>query len=418
MKIARIVAREIFDSRGWPTVQCEIILENGQSVISSVPSGISTGYYEALELRDGGKRIFGKGVLKVVENIEHIIAPLFVGKEPQAVEMDLKMIEVDGTFDKSRLGANSILAVSMALYRAEALVNSLELYELIAYTLGTDTVSLPFPFLNVINGGLHASNKLSIQEFMIVPVGASNFRSAFEAGILVYHTLASLLKSRNKSVAVGDEGGFACGFESNTEALDILFEAIERVSTMHSLSCVMAIDVAASQFYDANTKLYNWQDKQLTSDEMISFYQDLANQYPIYSIEDGLAEDDWVGWKKMTKALENKAQVIGDDLFVTNIFRIAQGSDEQIANCVIIKPNQIGSITECLQAIKLCKSRQLNTIVSNRSGETEDTFIADLAVGASSGQIKAGGCSRSDRLAKYNRLLAIEDNLTLSLLDT
>jgi enolase len=417
MKIVRIIGREVYDSRGWPTIQCELFLENGQSVLSFVPSGLSTGMYEAIELRDGGKRLCGKGVLKAIENIEQVIAPQLVGKEPQAVEMDLKMIEIDGTQNKSRLGANAMLAVSMALYRAEALIEDVKLYELIAYVMEADSVSLPFPLLNIINGGAHASNNLQIQEFMVVPVGAPNFRSAFEVGVLVFHELGSLLKARNKSLAVGDEGGFACNFSSDTEAFDILLEAIEKVNNTHTLSCVIAIDVAASQFYNTVTKRYRWHDKQLTSDEMIDFYQDLTKKYPIYSIEDGLSEDDWASWVKMTKVLENKTQVVADDLFVTNIYRIMEGSDEHAANSVIIKPNQVGTITESLQAIKLCKSQRLNTIVSHRSGETEDTFIADLAVGSSAGQIKAGGCCRSERIAKYNRLLTIEDELALMILD-
>jgi enolase len=418
MKIKHILGREIFDSRGWPTVQCEIILENDQSVLASVPAGISTGDYEAVELRDGGKRLFGQGVLKAISNIDQIIAPVLVNHEPNAIEMDLKIIELDGTADKSRLGANAMLAVSTALYKAEALVEGLEPYELIAALMDEDTVSIPYPLINIINGGLHANNNLQIQEFLIVPIGAPTFRSAFEMGVLVYHELKELLKSNGKSVAVGEEGGFACDFKSDYEALDFLLAAIERVSEQHPLSCVIALDMAASYFYDTETHLYKWRDKHLTSDEMIAFYQELIGKYPIYSIEDGLSQDDWQGWAAMTKALENKVQVVGDDLFATNIYRIALGVEEHAATSVIIKPNQIGTITETLQAIHFSKSYGLNTIVSHRSAETEDSFIADLAVGSSAGQIKAGSCARGERLAKYNRLLGIEDTLTLGLLDS
>lgn len=418
LKISRMVAREIYDSRGWPTVQCEITLDNGQSVTSAVPAGLSTGMYEAIELRDNTKRLFGKGVLKAVENIEQIIAPQFIGKEPEAVEMDMKMIEIDGTLDKSRLGANAMLAVSMALFRAEALAEEVKLYELLAYTIGADTVSLPFPFFNIINGGAHAANNLQIQEFMIVPVGTPNFRTALEAGVLVNHELELVLKNYKKPICRGDEGGFACNFDHETQALDYILEAIERVNDNYQVTCVIALDVAASQFYDPVTKLYTWHNKKIEAGQLIEFYQDLAKKYPIYSIEDGLSEDDWENWPKMTKLLENKMQLVADDLFVTNIYKIAQGSEQNAATSVIIKPNQVGTISETLQAIKLCKSRQLNTIVSHRSGETCDTFIADLAVGTSAGQIKSGGCFGSERLSKYNRLLVIEDELTLALLDT
>ncbi|MBA3954213.1 phosphopyruvate hydratase [Candidatus Dependentiae bacterium] len=418
MKITRISGREVYDSRGWPTVQCELFLENGDSVLSYVPSGVSTGIYEALELRDGGKRLMGKGVLKAIENIETLIAPVLVGHEPHGMEMDLKLLELDGTTDKSRLGANALLAVSMAIFKAEAHSEKLELYELIAYYMGSDSVSLPFPMLNVINGGMHAYNKLRIQEFMIIPVGAPTFRSAFEAATLVYHELKALLIKKNKSTAVGDEGGFAAAFESDAEALDVLLEAIEAASAHSSVGCIIGLDVAASQYYNSTTQLYSWQNQQLTSDEMIDYYKKLVDTYPIYSIEDGLSEEDWSGWIRMTKALENKIQIVGDDLFVTNPYRIAQGGIDHAATSVIIKPNQIGTITETLQAIKLCKDTNLATIVSHRSGETEDTFIADLAVGASVGQIKAGACRGSERLAKYNRLLTIEDTLAFSLLDT
>ncbi len=417
MKIERIIAREIYDSEGWPTVQCEITLDEGGSVIASVPSGTSIGAYEALEMHDGGARFYGKGVQKAIENIELLIAPHFIGQEPNAIEMDIQMIEFDGTDDKSRLGANAILAVSMALYRAEAYVEGMELYELIAAICSSETVSMPFPLLNVINGGAHVHNNLRFQEFLLMPVGAQTFRSAFEVGALTFHELGELLKKLGRSVAVGPEGGYACSFKNEREALDLMLEAIERVNGRHALSCVIALDVAASEFYDESTGLYHWHDKKLTSDELIAYYEELALLYPIYSIEDGLSQDDWQGWQKLTKTFENKLQIVGDDLLATNMQRILLASEEKAVTSVIIKPNQVGTVTEAIQAIMIAQERGLNTIVSHRSRETEDTFIADLAVGTSAGQIKAGSCARSERVAKYNRLLSIEDALTFSQFD-
>lgn len=418
MKITKVIAREIFDSRGFPTVQCEIFLDKDRSVIASVPAGMSLGSEEALEVRDGGKRLFGKGVLKAIENIETIIAPEILGKEPNAIDMDLKFIEMDGTPNKSYLGANSILAVSMAIYRAQAAAENLELYELIAHFMGANSVSLPFGMFNLINGGLHANNNLFIQEFMVVPVGAENFRAALENAILIYHELKAILHANGKSVAVGDEGGFAPNFKDDFEALEMLFEAINRVSSKYNTSAIIAIDVAASQYYNPKTKLYKLPFGQLSTIEMIEYYKSLVKKYPIYSIEDGLSELDWEGWIKLTASFESNAQIVADDIFATNVFKIARGINEGVANSVIIKPNQIGTVTESLQAIKLCKENNLNTIVSHRSGETEDSFIADLAVGSNAGQIKSGGCARSDRMAKYNRLLAIEDTLRLGQFDS
>lgn len=418
MKIARIIAREIYDSEGWPTVQCEVVLDNGDSVIASVPSGTSVGAYEALEMHDGGSRFQGKGVQKAIQNIEHAIAPLFIGHVPNALEMDVQMIECDGTEDKSRLGANAILAVSMALYRAEAHMEGLELYEFIAAMCNAQTVSIPFPLLNVINGGAHTQNNLRIQECMLMPIGAQTFRSAFEVAALTFHELGELLKKHGISTAVGPEGGYACGFSGEQQALDLMLEAIEQVNSRHALSCVMALDVAASQFYDEKTGLYSWHDKMVTSDELIAYYEKLVTQYPIYSIEDGLSQQDWQGWQKLTKTLAQKVQIVGDDLIATNMKRIIMASEEQAVTSVIIKPNQVGTITETIQAIMIAHERGLNTMVSHRSRETEDTFIADLAVGTSAGQIKTGSCARSERVAKYNRLLAIEDELTFSQLDS
>lgn len=418
MNIKHIAAREIYDSRGWPTVQCEIFLENGQSVVASVPSGISVGVYEAIEFRDGGNRLFGRGVLRAIENIEQIIAPQLIGKSPNGLEMDLKLIDIDGTEEKSRLGSNAMLAVSMAVYKAEALIENLQLFELVAHVMGFETVSLPVPYFNMINGGKHANNGLFIQEFMVLPLGITSFRGCMEAGALFYYELKEILKKNGKLrgeplIAMGDEGGFASNFFDDFEALDILSQTASKMGS----NFVFALDIASSQYYDSENKVYNFNNKSLTTDQMINFYEDLIKKYPIFSIEDGLSEHDWSGWIKMFKLMQNKTQIVGDDIFATNIYRIAKGAEEHLANSVIIKPNQVGTVTETLQAIKLCKSLNLNTIMSHRSGETEDTFIADMAVGSNCGQIKAGGLSRSERLAKYNRLLCIEDALTFGFFD-
>lgn len=415
MNIASIVGHEIYDSRGWPTLMCAIQLDDGHTVYASVPTGLSRSRHEARELRDGGKRLWGKGVLKSIEMIEQVIAPEFVGQEPNAIAMDFKMIELDGSEDKSYLGANTMLAVSMALYRAQAYAEGIELFELIGYLFGAENITIPFPFFNVINGGAHAQNNLRIQEFMVVPVGVQTFRESMEIGVLVYQELKNALAKKGYSTAVGDEGGFSPQVKSDEEALDILTEVLENVGSAEGNRCVIALDFAASQFYDKLTHKYTWQKKQVTADNLIEIYEELISTYPIYSIEDGLAEDDWAGWQKMQKALSTKVQIVGDDIVATNIKRIAQCIEEECATSVIIKPNQIGTITETLQAIKLCKENNLNTIVSHRSGETCDSFISDIAIGSSAGQIKAGGPSRSERLAKYNRILLIEDMLVGSM---
>lgn len=418
MKISRVIGRELYDSRGLPTVGCEIVLENGASVYSSVSTGLSRGRYEAYELRDGGKRLFGKGVLKAVENIDLIIAPELIGKEPDALTMDFRIIELDGTAEKSYLGANATLAVSMALYRAQALIEEVQLFEMIAYLFGADTVSLPFPLFNVINGGKHAHNKLTIQECMIVPVGASNFREALETGVVFFNTLKKVLERHGKELIIGDEGGFAPRFENDNQALDFLMEAIEKLMLEEEKQCVIALDMAASGFYDATVKKYYMHGRSYTSDDLISWYQSIIESYPIYSIEDGLAEDDLEGWRIMAHVLEPRVQIVGDDLFATNPQRISKGIQESLANAVVIKPNQIGTVTEALQVARMCKNYNLQSIVSHRSGETEDSFIADFAVGISAGQCKAGGLCHSDRMAKYNRFLTIEDTLSLALFDS
>lgn len=417
MKIAQIVAREIYDSRGWPTIQCNLVLEDGMVITSSVPSGLSRSRHEAYELRDGGKRLWGKGVYKAIENIEEVIAPSLIGKTPNGPTMDITMLDLDGTSDKSNLGANSILAVSMAVYKAQAYNEQIQLYELLAYLCGAETITMPFPQFNLINGGLHSNNKMQIQEFLVVPVGCQYFRTAMELGVTIFHELKNVLSKHGKSIAVGDEGGFAPQATTDLEALTYLHEAIERVNGSEEANCLIAVDFAASQFYDRTSGLYTWQGKHLTSAQLIEVYEELVDEYPIYSIEDPLAEDDWEGWKLITKKLGDEIQIIGDDLYATNFFRIEKGIQDKASTAAIIKPNQIGTITETLQAIQLCKNNNMNMVVSHRSGETNDTFIADLAVGSSAGQIKAGGCSRGERLAKYNRLLEIEDGLLAGFVD-
>lgn len=414
MKITNITGHEIYDSRGLPTIACRIEMENNVAVLSSVPSGVSKGMYEAVELRDGGTRLMGYGVSNAIRNLETVIAPELIGKVPDIVEMDLKMIEMDGTENKAKLGANAILAASIAIAKAQAVTFSVEPYELLAQVCGFDSVTLPFPMFNMINGGAHADNNLNIQEIMLVPLGAQDFRSAMEAAVTTFYELKILLKEQGKSTLVGDEGGFAPNFIDEYEALDLLMEAMQRAGYDEIFS--IALDVAASQLYDQRTQKYHWHGTLLSTQELIEKYSKLAEQYPIYSIEDGLSENDWTGWVAMMGQLGDKLQLVGDDLFVTNMTRISEGIHELAANAAIIKPNQIGTITETLQAIILCKEHGMNTIVSHRAGETEDTFIVDLAVGTSSGQLKAGGCSRGERVTKYNRLLRIEDLLHFSLL--
>lgn len=411
MKITHIKAREIYDSRGWPTVECELYLDNGMITTASVPAGRSRSHHEACELRDGGKRLNGMGVQKAVEHIEKVIAPALIGKEPNGPTLDIAILDLDTMPDKSNLGANAILAVSMAVYKAQAIFEQIELYELLAYLCGAETISVPLPQFNMINGGVHADNNLPIQEFLVLPVGASSFRSAMEIGVTVFHELQNILRKKGKSTAVGDEGGFAAQFSGPEEALDYLVTAIEAVGKSEDTRCVIGLDFAASQYYDPTSTLYTWNNKKLSSLELIEAYQSLLQAYPIYSIEDPLAEDDWIAWQTLMTACGAEIQIVGDDIFATNFYRIEEGIKQGLANAVLIKPNQIGTITETLQAIQLCKQNNIKTIVSHRSGETNETFIADLAVGSSSGQIKAGGCCRGERLAKYNRLLAIEDTL-------
>lgn len=415
MNIRQIVAREIFDCRGLPTIQCQLILDNDRDVVSSVPSGISTGSHEAIQRRDNKKRFDGHGVQDAVRIINEIIAPALVGSEPDIIALDQRMLEMDGTDDKSRFGANTMLAVSCAVARASAVAQELYLYELFASLCTSETVRLPFPLFNMIGGGAHASNNLQIQEFLVIPTGATSFRESMEHGAHFSHALADVLKKNYIDPIVGLEGGYTPHLEHETVAFDLLSETIERIDGKNMFK--IALDVAATQFYDQNTDTYNWHGEQYSSDDMIKMYQEWVSTYPVVSIEDGLHEDDWQGWSDM-RALFDEAQLVGDDLFATNPSRIWHGAQLNAADAVIIKPNQIGTITETLQAIELCHEHALSVIVSHRSGETTDSFIADLAVGASAHQFKAGGCNRGERLVKYNRLLAIEDQLMIRALES
>ena len=411
MKIVSIKGYEIFDSRGWPTIMCAITLDDGSVSTGSAPAGLSCSAHEAREVRDGGKRLWGHGVLKGISLLHEIIAPEFIGKEPHGVDADVRMIELDNTSDLSYLGANTLLAVSMAMFRAQAHAHQIELYELLGYLYGAESVALPFPFFNVLNGGLHANNKLLFQEFMVIPVGALNFRDSMQVGVTVYHELKNTLLRKGYSTAVGDEGGFGDGIPSDMHALELLTEVLEKVASHEEHRCVIALDAAATQLYDSLSRTYRWHTGQLKTDQMIKVYESLIEEFPIYSLEDPLSQDDWAGWQSMKKALTDKVQLVADDLCASNPELIAQALELDCINSTIIKPHQLGTITQTMQAMKFCQEQQLNTILSHRSGETEDSFLADLAVGLSSGQIKSGGLRGSERLAKYNRLLYIEDEL-------
>ncbi len=405
--IEKIFAREVLDSRGNPTIQVDCVLNDGSMGRATVPSGASTGTYEALELRDGEKRYLGKGVLKAVENVNKTIAKEIIGKSPfDQVGIDQLLIKLDGTPNKSKLGANAILGVSLAVMKAASNSLNLPLYR---YIGGANTKTLPVPFMNVINGGVHADNQLDIQEFMIVPLGAPSFKEALRFGAETFHNLKKILKEKGEVTSVGDEGGFAPQLSSTKEALDILVAAIEKAGYTPGKDIALALDCAASEFYKDGR--YYFEGKELDAKGMVDFYEDLINFYPIVSIEDGLAEEDWEGWKILTERLGSKIQLVGDDIFVTNTERIKKGIKMGVANSVLIKLNQIGTVTETLEAINLSHKSSYTTIISHRSGETEDTTIADLAVGAGTGMIKTGSLSRSERIAKYNRLLVIEEEL-------
>jgi enolase len=413
MEITRIVGREILDSRGNPTVEADVYLADGSMGRAAVPSGASTGEHEAVELRDGDKaRYQGKGTLKAVKNIIEHIAPELVGADAeQQSALDRRMIALDGTPNKSRLGANAILAVSMAAARASATSQQTPLYR---YLGGVSACILPVPMMNILNGGAHADNSVDPQEFMIAPIGASKFSEALRWGTEVFHTLKGVLKKRGYSTAVGDEGGFAPNLKSNEEALEVVLEAISLAGYQPGDDIAIALDPAASEFYDTKTRKYVFKksDKsERTSDQMAEFWANWARQYPIISLEDGMAEDDWEGWKHLTDLVGKKIQLVGDDLFVTNTARLAEGIQKGIANSILIKVNQIGTLTETLESIKMASDAGYTSMVSHRSGETEDTFIADLVVATGAGQIKTGSASRTDRIAKYNQLLRIEEEL-------
>jgi enolase len=406
-------AREILDSRGNPTVEVDIELSCGALGRAAVPSGASTGTREALELRDKrSKRYGGKGVAKAVKNIVDIIAPAIKGIDAtDQVLLDRRLIELDGTANKSKLGANALLGVSMAATRAAAEAYGLPLYRHLG---GICARNLPLPMMNIVNGGAHAPNNLDIQEFMIVPVGADSFARALRMGAEIFHQLKTILKANNLSTTVGDEGGFAPDLESNEAALQFIIEAIEQAGYKAGHEIGIALDAAASEFYSRKRYHLASEQKSLTAVQLIDYYEDLIDRYPIMSIEDGLAEQDWEGWELMTDRLENTIQIVGDDIFVTNPAIFAKGIEEGIANAILIKLNQIGTVTETLETIEMAKQAGYATVISHRSGETEDTFIADLAVGVNGGQIKTGSLSRSDRTAKYNQLLRIEEELDQS----
>ena len=412
--IKKIHARQIMDSRGNPTIECDITLSDGAFGRAAVPSGASTGSFEALELRDGGNNYMGKGVLTAVKNVNEIIAPALVGMDAsQQTEIDEKMLTLDGTPNKDKLGANAILAVSMALAHAVANAKNIPLYKYIAEIYGNaNPCVLPRPMMNIINGGAHADNGLDAQEFMIIPNGATSEVEAIRMGSEIFHHLKSILKKGGNSTNVGDEGGFAPNFNSCAEALDTIVAAIRSAGYEPDSQVSIGLDVASSEFYADG--VYNFEGKKLSSDEMIEFYEKLISDYPIISIEDALAEEDWTGWKKLTERIGNKCQLVGDDLFVTNPARLARGIENGVANAILIKVNQIGSLTETLRAIKMAQDAKYGVIISHRSGETEDTTIADLAVATNAGQIKTGSMSRTDRMAKYNQLIRIEEELDKS----
>lgn len=413
-KITDIHARQIMDSRGNPTVECDVKLSGGVCGRAAVPSGASTGAAEALELRDGGAAYMGKGVLTAVRNVNEIIRPALIGMTATSqTEIDEKMLALDGTPNKEKLGANAILAVSLSVAVAAAKQKQIPLYKYIAEIYGNENPCvLPRPMMNIINGGAHADNGLDAQEFMIIPNGAKSEFEAIRMGSEIFHNLKKILKASRNSTNVGDEGGFAPNFNSCDEALSTIMDAIRAAGYIPGDQVSIGLDVAASEFYADD--VYNFEGKKLTSDEMIEFFDKLSTKYPIISIEDALAEEDWAGWKKLTEKLGNRIQLVGDDLFVTNPERLKRGIEMGAANAILIKLNQIGSLTETLNAIRMAQNANFGVIVSHRSGETEDTFIADLAVATNAGQIKTGSMSRTDRMAKYNQLVRIEEELDKS----
>src|SRR5436190_9560914 len=409
--IEQVWAREIMDSRGNPTIEAEVVLEDGTQGRAAVPSGASTGENEAVELRDGDKlRYLGKGVLTAVKNVNETI-----GRELEGLDcldqtlIDQTMIELDGTENKSKLGANAILAVSLANARAAASIQEVPLYR---YIGGTNAKTLPVPMMNILNGGAHADNNVDFQEFMVMPVGAGSFREALRTGAEIFHNLKNVLKSRGYSTGVGDEGGFAPNLRSNEEAVETILEAIDKAGYKAGDNVMLALDPASSEFYKGGKYIFKKSDnRELSSDEMAAYWADWCGKYPIISIEDGMAENDWDGWKNLTQRVGDKVQLVGDDLFVTNVKFLQKGIDVDAANSILIKVNQIGTLTETLDAIELARTHNMTAVISHRSGETEDSFIADLAVATNAGQIKTGSLCRSDRIAKYNQLLRIEEDL-------
>ena len=411
--ISKIIARQILDSRGNPTVEADVFTEKGIMGRAAVPSGASTGVHEAVELRDGDKKNYGgKSVLNAVKNVNDIIAPALKGHDITDQQgIDKRMIELDGTNNKSKLGANAILAVSMASAKAAAAEADLPLFE---YLGGKEAKTLPIPMMNILNGGAHADNKIDFQEFMVMPVGAETFSEGLRWGVEIFHALKSVLKKKGYSTNVGDEGGFAPNIQSNEEAIETVLKAIDTAGYKAGSQVAIAMDPAVSEMYLGNEKVYHFHKsdgKKLSSDAIVDFWDNWVKQYPIISIEDGMAEDDWEGWKMLTDKLGSKIQLVGDDLFVTNVTRLKEGIDKGVANALLVKVNQIGSITETINAVKLAQTNGYNTVMSHRSGETEDTTIADLAVALNCGQIKTGSASRTDRIAKYNQLIRIEELL-------
>jgi enolase len=409
-EIVWLHAREVLDSRGNPTVECEVGLDSGVLGRAIVPSGASTGEHEALELRDGdAKRYLGKGVQKAVDHVRDVIAPTVIGMDASdQAQLDAALIALDGTHLKSNLGANAILGVSMAVARAASVAHDMPLYR---YLGGVGAVTLPVPLMNIINGGAHADNNLDIQEFMIAPAGFDKFEDALRAGVETFHNLKKLLSARGKATNVGDEGGFAPSLESSDEAIQLVLEAIGKAGYEPGKQIFLALDVAASELFDKKTGTYEYEGKHLSASQLADIYAGWVAKYPLVSVEDGLAEDDWDGWKLLTQKLGAKAQIVGDDLFVTQTARLKKGIDGGIANSILVKLNQVGSISETLDAVRMAQHAGYTAIISHRSGETEDSFIADLAVATNAGQIKTGSASRSDRIAKYNQLLRICDQL-------
>jgi enolase len=410
MKIQRVHAREVLDSRGQPTTEVEVTLKNGVTGRATVPSGASTGAHEAVELRDGGKRFLGKGVGRAVAHVNQLIAPRLRGKDARdQIAIDQTMLKLDGSPNKGKLGANAILGVSLAVAQAEARAQGVSLYR---YLGGTAAKTLPVPMLNVVNGGVHADNNVDVQEFMVVPFGMKTFAAALRGAVEIFQTLKKVLHDRGLSTSVGDEGGFAPRLKSNAEAIELLLEAIAAAGYKPGTQVALALDVASSEFYQDGEYVFKKSDgRKRSRDEMVRLYEDWVRQYPILSIEDGFAEDDWEGWRMMTQTLGKKIQLVGDDLFVTNKVRLQRGIDSGVANSILVKVNQIGTLTETLETMTVAKEAGYTTVISHRSGETEDVTIADLAVSTNAGQIKTGAPCRGERTAKYNQLLRIEEEL-------